>query len=338
MGDRARGWIVNRIGPALLAACVLGLGSAAPALAADRAAPPALVEVPDRGQIDRSGDEAVAAARSLNDQATESYLNLNSAAQEALRTRLAENAAQIAIVSDEVLSVQGQIAENDRRIGIEQEQLRMLARVIYQEPESPLVAIGGARTLSEALTRAGDLFSVGSRALRTKRTLQLDLARGTAQRARLQSELARQQDLAGRLESDFQSLRRYAGEVTQTQAEVRQAQQQEQEREQLRAIEAVIPRAAGPTQLRMQEVIRQTWAPLGPEAVVWAERIAFCESTYNPYSVNRSSGASGLFQFLPSTWAGTPYAAQSPFDPVANSAAAAWLYQRYGPRQWECRG
>jgi soluble lytic murein transglycosylase-like protein len=72
--------------------------------------------------------------------------------------------------------------------------------------------------------------------------------------------------------------------------------------------------------------------------VQWAINVAYCESRYHPNSVNSSSGASGLFQFLPSTWSGTPYANQSPFDPRANSFAAAWLYSHYGPGRWECQG
>jgi hypothetical protein len=45
-----------------------------------------------------------------------------------------------------------------------------------------------------------------------------------------------------------------------------------------------------------------------------------------------------LFQFLPSTWAFTPYAKYSPFDPKYNALAAAWLYSRDGPSQWVCQG
>jgi len=84
------------------------------------------------------------------------------------------------------------------------------------------------------------------------------------------------------------------------------------------------------------KIITDAFSPLGHDAVVWAMRIAWCESRYHPNSVNSSSQASGLFQFLPSTWSGTPWANQSPFDPVANANAAAWLYNRYGPGRWEC--
>jgi hypothetical protein len=85
------------------------------------------------------------------------------------------------------------------------------------------------------------------------------------------------------------------------------------------------------------KIITDAFSPLGPDAVVWAMRIAYCESRYHPDSVNSDSGASGLFQFLPSTWGGTPWANQSPFDPVANAQAAAWLYSHYGPGRWACK-
>jgi hypothetical protein len=85
------------------------------------------------------------------------------------------------------------------------------------------------------------------------------------------------------------------------------------------------------------KIITDAFSPLGQDAVVWAMRIAWCESRYHPNSVNTDSQASGLFQFLPSTWSGTPWAKQSPFDPVANAQAAAWLYSHYGPGRWECK-
>jgi hypothetical protein len=86
------------------------------------------------------------------------------------------------------------------------------------------------------------------------------------------------------------------------------------------------------------KIITDAFGPLGPASVQWAINIAYCESRYHPNSVNTDSGASGLFQFLPSTWGGTPWASQSPFDPVANAQAAAWLYSRYGPGRWACKG
>ena len=94
--------------------------------------------------------------------------------------------------------------------------------------------------------------------------------------------------------------------------------------------------AVPPSQIAQD--ITDAFSPLGPAAVQWAMNVAYCESRYHPNSVNSSSGAAGLFQFLPSTWAFTPYAKYSPFDPKYNALAAAWLYKRDGPSQWVCQG
>lgn len=75
--------------------------------------------------------------------------------------------------------------------------------------------------------------------------------------------------------------------------------------------------------------------------------IISCESNGDPNAYNPYSGASGLFQFLPSTWASTApkagYPEASVFDPEANIASAAWLANRYQElgqdywRAWSCR-
>ena len=61
------------------------------------------------------------------------------------------------------------------------------------------------------------------------------------------------------------------------------------------------------------------------------------ESGWNPSRQNPSSHASGLAQFLPSTWASTPEGQQglSPFEPTANIDAAIWLARTKGWTQWE---
>lgn len=66
-------------------------------------------------------------------------------------------------------------------------------------------------------------------------------------------------------------------------------------------------------------------------------RVAQCESVLDPNAVNPASGVSGLFQFLPSTWATTPYANQDIFDPVANANAAAWMWSVGRRNEWHCQ-
>ena len=64
--------------------------------------------------------------------------------------------------------------------------------------------------------------------------------------------------------------------------------------------------------------------------------IARVESRNDPGATNRSSGAAGLFQFLPSTWRTTPQgrAGLSPYDPVAATAAAEWMVAQGRIREW----
>lgn len=71
-----------------------------------------------------------------------------------------------------------------------------------------------------------------------------------------------------------------------------------------------------------------------PEAML---RVARCESGLNPYAVDASGSYYGLFQFVPSTFAGTPYGDGDIFDPVANANAAAWMWEQGRKGEWVCQ-
>ncbi|MDH3247836.1 MAG: transglycosylase SLT domain-containing protein [Acidimicrobiia bacterium] len=80
-----------------------------------------------------------------------------------------------------------------------------------------------------------------------------------------------------------------------------------------------------------------------PEDVSRAIRIAWCESSFNPENVNPVTGASGLFQHAPDTWAARSsaagYTGADILDPEANVAVAAWmLYELPGGwSHWQCQ-
>ena len=68
----------------------------------------------------------------------------------------------------------------------------------------------------------------------------------------------------------------------------------------------------------------------------WALRVANCESHYNPLAINRSSGASGLFQFMPSTW-NSNFPGQNIWDPYAQARAALVFYNAGRQSAWTCK-
>jgi len=66
-------------------------------------------------------------------------------------------------------------------------------------------------------------------------------------------------------------------------------------------------------------------------------RKAWCESRMNPGAYNASSGSSGLFQFMPSTWRTTPYRWHSIWSARWNALAAAWMHHVGRGGEWACR-
>lgn len=62
--------------------------------------------------------------------------------------------------------------------------------------------------------------------------------------------------------------------------------------------------------------------------------IAHRESRYNWNVTNRSSGAAGLFQFMPRTWAYTPYRRKSPYNPRWAALAAMWMWKHGWKSAW----
>jgi hypothetical protein len=83
-----------------------------------------------------------------------------------------------------------------------------------------------------------------------------------------------------------------------------------------------------------REAIELACSVYGNCSTLW--RRAGCESHYNPGAHN-ASGASGLYQFLPATFATTPFASFSIWSPYANALAAGWMMTHGRGGEWVCR-
>ena len=84
----------------------------------------------------------------------------------------------------------------------------------------------------------------------------------------------------------------------------------------------------------VREAIDLSCATFGYCSSLWSK--ARCESHLSPFAHN-SSGASGLFQFIPSTFASTPYRGFSIWSPYANALAAGWMHEHGRGGEWTCR-
>ena len=71
-------------------------------------------------------------------------------------------------------------------------------------------------------------------------------------------------------------------------------------------------------------------------------RVAQCESLLDPKARNtqpiyNGEHATGLFQFIPSTWASTPFAAFDIYNGWVNALAAGWMWAHSRRNEWACR-
>ena len=242
--------------------------------------------------------------------------NSQQSQQEQVRQHLAAAAAAVSDLDQRIAGFERSIADTTQRIQRERQELKLLARTMYAQPESPVMAAFAAGSLSEALTRFSDLAAAGNRAAATKNALDSDLSGLQMQKTSMQEDRKKQEQLRQQLDAQFKQLRGFGVGA---------------------AVAASLP--VSPSAI--QQIILNAFASLGTTAQAWALRVAKCESNYNPMAVNRSSGAAGLFQFLPSTWANTPQgkAGQSVFDATANAQAAAWYYNATGRTggPWSCK-
>ena len=251
--------------------------------------------------------------------------------EDVVKQHLADASVSITKLEAQIATLQTSIVQTQQRSDREREQLRVLARVIYAQPsgDNLIMTVITANSVADAFTRVGDLTSAAEQASRTRAALTRDLVSLSSQKAQMDTDRQHQVEVRNQLQGEFDRLVEMEAQRLQ-----QEALQQGVQAAPAPAAAPAAPVAAGGS---IQQIILDAFAPLGAGAQQWALRVAKCESGYNPNAVNRGSGASGLFQFMPATWASMPQGRQSVFNAVANAQAAAVLYARSGPNQWSCK-
>jgi hypothetical protein len=85
----------------------------------------------------------------------------------------------------------------------------------------------------------------------------------------------------------------------------------------------------------VREALNLSCTVYGNCATLW--RRARCESANFTDFYNDRSGATGVLQFLPSTWRTTPFARFSIASFYANALAGGWMHAHGRGGEWSCR-
>ncbi|MFN8590341.1 MAG: transglycosylase SLT domain-containing protein [Thermomicrobiales bacterium] len=96
------------------------------------------------------------------------------------------------------------------------------------------------------------------------------------------------------------------------------------------------PGGSGYSEDQIVDIIHEAANNYGqsPDAMV---RVARCESGLDPNAVGGGGTYFGLFQFVPDTFARTPYGDYDIYDPWANANAAAWMWSEGRKGEWVCQ-
>jgi murein DD-endopeptidase MepM/ murein hydrolase activator NlpD len=300
---------------ALVLACVLFAGDRSAATAdTSPTDPQQQIAVIDqiRAQLGSNLADAMAAQQQL-----QQSLQDNAAQQQVLQGKINDVVAKIADLDVQIADAKRREAILAKRIDAERAQLRQLSRAIYVAPDSVLVVLAEAQSLSDLLTRISDLNVAGARATEIKASLAKDLdelqkqrqreeaarAEQVTQRDLLNSELAQLQALQAQQEASMAELQT---KIAQTQYELRQLNNQSAQL------------AQGITDMLQQQqdaIISAAMQAVWTQVQLWAQ-------SNNVGQIPTSSGHSTQYRFI---WPEPQAQISQPFGP-----STYWFEPPYG--------
>jgi hypothetical protein len=251
-------------------------------------------------------------------------------------------------VQADIASARGRMTELLRLIAARQRLLdRRAAEAYMRLPTVGIDTLLGANSFVEVQDALEFLDAVSRRdqdvlrsLLRRKTEMEMERAilegleaelRG--KRERLEATVA---DLVEKLERQRALLRHRAEEPTQDKGSVSSPTSPAPPTSAAPPTPPLPNRVPGPR--AVTELIRKHFASLGARTEEVALCVAETESNLDPSAVNPITGASGLFQFLPSTWSSLSdlagWGGSSVFEARANAAVAAWTVAHYGWHPW----
>lgn len=112
----------------------------------------------------------------------------------------------IANLEDQIAQLDTQIADTQARIDVEKQQLAVLAREIYRQPDSLWLLIARTGNLRDALVATSEVVVAGQRAHALQAKLEADLAKLQAERQARQNDLDRENGTLDLLNANLNAL------------------------------------------------------------------------------------------------------------------------------------
>ena len=133
-------------------------------------------------------------------------LNQFAGIEASLTAEVAHEEAQIASLEAEIARLDAEIADTEARIEVEKQQLAVMSRAIYRQPDSFWLLIARSGSLREALVATADAVIAGERAHALQDRLEADLARLQHDRDLRQTDLDREMNTRDLLVANLNSL------------------------------------------------------------------------------------------------------------------------------------
>lgn len=220
-----------------------------------------------RQQIGSGVADTLAAAQRLAD-----ALTLNASDQTQVQQQVDAAQSRIDALNQEIQRLDDDIAATQRRIDDERMQIALMARELYQAPDSLLIRLVQAGSVRDMVTQTSDLTAAALRADFLRRKLSDDLARLQQDEAQRTKDRDEEQQLTVQLSDALFQFSDIAGQMQQTAADLQTAIQDGQD-----ALAGVsqqaadlVQRLASMLQQRQQQLIATAEQQVWKQAQLWA--------------------------------------------------------------------
>lgn len=140
--------------------------------------------------------------------------------EQSLTAQVAAEEATIAQIEGEIAALDAQIADTQARIDVEKQELSVLTRALYRQPDSFWILIARTGSLHEAMIATADAVVAGQRAHALQDKLEADLATLQADRDAKQADLDRESNTRDLLVANLNSLEDVMSQQTDVSSEL----------------------------------------------------------------------------------------------------------------------